>query len=83
MIAACKVGPEITHEEVKEEKTGQNMAASNPIEIHLGKNVLFYNYFFNHNIDIYYYYSWDNSWGFHRCQWELCMILRCDANIFN
>lgn len=85
-IAACKLGPVITHEGVKKEKTEQNIGASNVIKTQLGKKkVLFYNYFINNNLDFlnYYYYSWDNSWGFQRCQWELCMILRCDANILN
>lgn len=39
MIAACKLGPVITHEEVKKEKTEQNMGANNFIKSHLEKNV--------------------------------------------
>lgn len=50
-IAACKLGPVITHEEVKKERTEQSMGASNLTETHLEKIVLFYNYFINNNID--------------------------------
>lgn len=53
MIAACKLGPVISHEEVKKKKNEQNMSAKNIIKTHLEKIVLFYNYFINNNIDFF------------------------------
>lgn len=40
-ITACKLGPVITHEEVKKEKTEQNVGASNLIKTQLGKKCSF------------------------------------------
>lgn len=41
MTPACKLGPVITHEEVKKEKTQQNMGANNLIKTHLEKKCSF------------------------------------------